>query len=305
MKSISIIICTYNRAKYLPLSLNALLSQTADSSSFETIVVNNNSSDNTEEICKKFIDESKNKLDIKYCVEKKQGLSYARNRGIVESSSDWVTYIDDDALVEADFIENIITFISLKQGDANFVGLGGKIIPKYIDGKPRWMSHFIEGLVSKVDNGNKAYIHKGSTFPIGCNMTYKKLKLIEIGLFDTELGRNLDNGFASEEKDIFFKLINRNYTVWYDPNVVVHHIIENSRLQYPYIKRISMGIGSGERIRTRKIGKIPFIYKWIEMVYKFTGACILALLYLLRLDVPKAKALVLFRINVWRGFIQG
>ena len=52
---ISVVICSYNRAKYITLALDALISQTLRSDSFEVIVVDNNSTDNTKEVCEAFI----------------------------------------------------------------------------------------------------------------------------------------------------------------------------------------------------------------------------------------------------------
>ena len=52
---ISIIICTYNRERYLPEAITSLVEQDFDKDRFETIVVNNNSTDNTEKVCREFI----------------------------------------------------------------------------------------------------------------------------------------------------------------------------------------------------------------------------------------------------------
>ena len=80
---ISIIICTYNRMEYLPNCLEHLKNQTAKKEFYEIIIIDNNSSDKTELICKDYIQKN-SEINVTYFLEKKPGLSNARNRGIKE-----------------------------------------------------------------------------------------------------------------------------------------------------------------------------------------------------------------------------
>ena len=50
---------------------------------------------------------SQKKLNVHYFLELRQGLTYSRNRGITESKGEYLAFIDDDAFVEVDYIENI------------------------------------------------------------------------------------------------------------------------------------------------------------------------------------------------------
>lgn len=70
---ISVIICTYNRAAYIPEALKSLSEQTLSKESFEVIVVNNNSTDDTEEVCKNCIARFAT-THISYTNELNQGL---------------------------------------------------------------------------------------------------------------------------------------------------------------------------------------------------------------------------------------
>ena len=122
---ISLIICTYNRDRFIGDALESLSMQTLDPSNFEIIIVNNNSTDNTENISLAFIKDHA-ELDCKYVVETNQGLSFARNRGIQESKYKIITYIDDDAFAKPDFLEQIFTYFN---ENPNIAGIGGKVIP--------------------------------------------------------------------------------------------------------------------------------------------------------------------------------
>ena len=79
---VSVIISTFNRSTYLTKCLEALLSLQTDRETFEVIVVDNNSLDNTREIAFRYIELYPTLF--RYVCETQQGLSYGRNRGIQE-----------------------------------------------------------------------------------------------------------------------------------------------------------------------------------------------------------------------------
>ena len=108
MPTFSIIICTYNRDKYIYNVLKSIAENDFPTEKFEIILINNNSTDNTEEECNRFRTDFP-LPNYRYFIEKEQGLSYARNRGINKSTGDILIYVDDDALVvgEAKKVENI------------------------------------------------------------------------------------------------------------------------------------------------------------------------------------------------------
>lgn len=84
---ISFIICTYNRADYLDDSLASLLAGNTPVKPVEILVVNNNSSDETEKVIKRYINHIKPNISVRSAAETKQGLSHARNRGIREAKA--------------------------------------------------------------------------------------------------------------------------------------------------------------------------------------------------------------------------
>ena len=75
---LSIVICTYNREKYIVDSLTHLAIQKCNKESYEVLIINNNSTDSTETKCLTFIKDHP-QLNISYIFEEKQGHSYARN----------------------------------------------------------------------------------------------------------------------------------------------------------------------------------------------------------------------------------
>jgi len=298
---ISVVVCTYNREKFIGNCLECLNKQSINYSKFEVLIIDNNSKDNSGTIINEFIINNP-ELPFYYYFEQNQGLSFARNRGIKESKGTWITYIDDDAEAEPNFLEEIEKAI-LKYDNA--VGFGGKIIPNFVDGEPIWMSKYLESaFASKLDKGNKFGIFGQdiSGFPIGCNMTYLKKFLVEIGGFDPELGRKGDLGLAGEEKHIFHESLKTNLIVIYLPTSVVHHVIEKNRLEDNYLIKLSLGIGKSEKYRTMQISNIDYFKKAIEMYFKYLASILLYILYYIKGERCKGKYVYLFRKNVMIGF---
>lgn len=98
---ISIIIPIYNKAAYLKQCLESVQHQSC--TDFECLMINNNSTDDSEEICKDFLFDSRFKL---YNCEK-QGVSAARNKGIKEAKGEWIIFIDADDWINSDFVETL------------------------------------------------------------------------------------------------------------------------------------------------------------------------------------------------------
>ncbi len=88
IEEISVIIPTYNRCDLLKRAINSVIKQTITPK--EIIVVDNGSTDQTYEMVSSLFPE------INYFIEKKRGVSAARNKGILESKSKWIAFLDSD-----------------------------------------------------------------------------------------------------------------------------------------------------------------------------------------------------------------
>ncbi len=298
---VSVIICTYNREKFLKSALDSYKNQTLPSGDFEIIVVDNNSTDNTKTIMENFIEENPT-LNVRYVFEENQGLSFARNRGIKEAAHEIIVFVDDDAEAENNFLENVKSHF---ETDENLIAAGGKVEPVFESGKePQWLSPFLWGLVTKIDYGNKAKPFPKNKYPVGCNMEFRKDVFNKFGMFDTQLGRKGRVGLASEEKDIFERLKAAGAKIMYFPDISIRHHIDNYRLEKSYIIKLCYGIGISEKIRTSKKSFILYIFKLIEFIFKFIASLVIAAGYILKGEFEKAKYVVLFRYHILKGFFK-
>lgn len=296
---VSIVVCTYNRDKYILTCLQHIEKQTCRRSSFELIIINNNCTDKTDEICTKFISEFPD-LNIQYYIEHQPGLSYARNKGIELAKGEFIIFIDDDGFMFPNYLSNLIKHIDSIPDLAAF---GGKILPKYESKEPEWMSKWLNPLVSIINMGDEISFFKNKSYPIGANMGIKKDVFSQIGNFDINLGRKAGNLLGGEEKDLFFRIKNLNKSIHYLPDTVIYHIIPDNRLTKDFIRKIGIGIGHSEKIRSRQIGIGSYFGAIIKEIMKWGATFLLSFLYLFQ-HWKKSEMLLLFRYNVSRGLIQ-
>lgn len=294
MKLISIIVCTYNREKYLAGVLKSLKNQT--SASFEIIVINNNSSDNTLTVCENF--KTKNpKIIFKYFTETKQGLSHAKNRGIDESSGNFVVFVDDDAYVNKEYVENILQFTN--SNPAAKV-IGGKIIPVY-ENKPSWVSSYLEPIFGKLDMGEEIKFFEGNKFPFGGNSGAKKEIFDRFGKFNPKLGRQGNKMLASEEKDFYNRIKTGGIKMYYLPKMILFHHAPTERTTPEFVKKQAIGIGRSERIRAKNEGSVILVKSFSKEFFKWVATLAISTLYFIKADTKKAKMLIKFRLWVSKG----
>ena len=300
MIKVSVIVCTYNRDKYLPLTLNHLRDQSQSFEEYEIVIVNNNSTDSTDRICRDFIAEQ-NSLNITYVIEINQGHTYARNRGIAESKGKYLAFIDDDAFVVCDYVKNIITFFD---SHPKVAAIGGKIIPVYESIEPKWMSKYLLPLVAALDMGNNIIEFKKRKFPIGANMAYRSEVFKNYGVFDVNLGRRGNELEGGDEKDMIFRIKGKE-KIYYVPDVLVHHVIPDKRLTMTYIKGMAKGVSSSEKKRLKKLGTKNILSKILEEAIKITGTFVLATKYVFTFQGQKASMLLKFRYWIIREYLFG
>lgn len=292
---ISIIVCTYNRELYLPKMLESVASQNCNKSEFEVVLVNNNSTDRTDDICNKFQENNKS-LNFNYFIEYNQGLSFARNRGIKEAKGDYLVFVDDDAFLSDNYVSELKNY--LKKAP-ELIGFGGKILPFLECELPNWMSKYLSSLMSIIDLGNEIKLFKGSKYPIGANMGVSKKVVDKIGLFNESLGRTGNSMLGGEEKDFFYRIKEAQIPIYYFPKMLVNHVIPAKRLTVEFIKKQAKGIGVSEKLRTKKSGE--FMKRTILEVYKWGGTLVLFFIYLLKGQVSKGNMLIKFRWWISQG----
>lgn len=298
---VSVVICSYNRADYIGAALDSLYQQTASKEDFEVIVVDNNSSDGTDEVFLAW--RASNPLgNFTYTTETQQGASYARNTGARLAKGSWLCFMDDDAVATPDYIKNIIRHI---KNQPLIVGFGGRIIPKYIPEEPKWMSYYVSSLVGNFDYAPTACAFENGKYPLESNMIVKKEVYDAIGGFNTAIPGVVGTlRIGGEGKELFFRIMALGHTIYYDPTICVHHVVEVKKLTSEYMYRVASGIGRGEKTRTLAISKVAYVKKIVEYFFKLGAAIILGIKYTLQATPAKAWPVIQFRIDALKGLLN-
>ena len=297
---LSIVICSYNRASYISDALDSLYNQSAGLQNFEAIIVDNNSTDNTAEVFAQWR-AAHPQGSFTYLTETKQGASFARNTGAAAAKGQWLCFMDDDAIVNSNYVENIIKHVETKP---TVVGFGGRIIPKYIPAEPKWMSYYVSSLVGNFDYAPTACAFENGKYPLESNMRVRKDIYDSIGGFNTALPGVVGSlRIGGEGKELFYKILALGHTIYYDPTIEVQHVVEVKKLTPEYMYRVASGIGRGEKTRTLSISKAAYIKKIIEYFFKLGAAVILGFKYLLQCKPAKTWPVIQFRIDALKGLL--
>ena len=293
---ISVIICTYNRDKFLPLALKGMKEQEFPNSNWELVIIDNNCTDETAVICKNFENENP-QLNIICKKETKQGLSNARNRGISESRGKFLAFVDDDAVAGPDYLKQV-KLVFEQHPDAKLVG--GRIFPRFEGQKPVWVSSFLMPLFSVLDLGSEIKKLEGKTYPVGANMIFRKEVFEQCGGFNPELGRTGKNMMGGEEKDIYHRLAKIPGKIYYAPGPQVHHIIPIDRATKQFIHKQALGVGMSERTRVAN-QPLQKISSYSRELSKWIATIVLSICLTFALQPSKSIMLLKFRWWVSKG----
>jgi len=230
---ISICVCTYNRAEILAHCLRSLgqLIDPRPRYDIEIIVVDNNSNDDTADVVRRLSQEIP--FEMRYVFEPQQGLSAARNRAIDEANGDYLGFLDDECLVERDWLSIAIADIDAFHPCI----IGGPYIGGFLPGdRPRWF---------KREYGNAYFIEFGYDKGFhddfrasGGNMIVRRDVFGRLR-FDENLGMKGTNVNIGEEVDLQerFLLSHPSERIFFEPAITVCHLIRPEGLKLSYRAR--------------------------------------------------------------------
>jgi len=230
---LSIVICTYNRHKYLRSSIEAFSETTQNCNRFEIIVVDNSDEEIDRE---ENANLTKGVKGIRLIKSEPGNLSLARNTALRLSKSEFIAFIDDDAIPSVGWAENIIkTFQDLNE---KVVAVGGPIYPIWKSPRPEWVSDSLLPPLTILDLGPSPRMLNPSEYIFGTNMAYRTKTLRQHGGFNQGLGRFGSKVLLSnEDTEIQKRLRTAGYDVFYNPEVSVYHTVHPERLKQEWFIR--------------------------------------------------------------------
>ena len=227
---ITVIICTYDRCQSLKKTIESVSAQTlSNACAWEILVVDNNSSDETRQVVEDF--RSKYPERFRYICESQQGVSRARNAGILAARGKILAFIDDDETADPKWLEKLTS--NLHSGE--WAGAGGRVLPPSDFSPPGWLSlksSFAKGPLAAFDLGSEA--GQLNEPPFGANMAFRREVFGKLGSFRTDLGRTGNNLISNEDTEFGRRVMAAGLYLRYEPSAVTFHPVESRRLTKKY-----------------------------------------------------------------------
>lgn len=216
--------------------MDSLINQNFPKIDYEIIIVNNNSTDNTEEVVKKYIEQYPD-TNIKYYFVPKLGQVYARQVGILAAENEILTFTDDDGILSSNCLKEIVKVFSMND---KVVGVAGKIKIKWDEEPPDWIYDY-EMQLGKLDYGDEVKFEIGLYMNAG-NLSIKKDVLIEVGGFNPEMVGNWLIGDG--ETGLWNRLRKNKCLIGWAPDALMEHFqIAKKNATVEDIKRRFMNNG--------------------------------------------------------------
>ncbi len=223
--SLTVAICTKDRTENLARCLKSLLKlqkpNSEGSPRFEILVVDNAPSD---EQTKALVTSLQN---VYYVQEPKPGLDFARNRALKEARGELLAFLDDDVVVDRNWLDGLMEARTENLDAAAFTGL---VLPYELVTEAQILFEQGGGFRRGFDKirygqilpGNPLHPCGAGIFGAGCNMAFRREILLKLGGFDEALdtGAPLPGG---GDLDIFYRVIRAGYPLVYEPQYLVFH----------------------------------------------------------------------------------
>lgn len=240
---ISLAICSYNRYEKLKVLLEVLKKQIENNafaaktigSSFELIIVDNNSADET----KSLKDFSIKDNEYKYLVEMKPGLSAARNKALREFTGDLICFLDDDVIVQPNFIASLLKISKRPLVEIGIIGARVKLPKELKESNFLKKYRFISPSVfPEHDYGSFAKKYpfqeqaKFMENPIGACFLMSRDVVDSLSMFNENIGVGAKKFGETlhEDTEFFRRAMNQGISLEYSPELCVEHPLDDDRL---------------------------------------------------------------------------
>lgn len=229
---VTVAICCYNAAEYLPKLFDQLVKQSCPLS-WEILVIDNNSTDNSETIINDFAKSSI--VPIRMVKETQLGIPFARNRAISESwSSTFLAFIDSDELPDTNWLATAITSLQTQTADS----VGGEI-ELDLSLRPAWLSDSLLPFLGQVNYGNHPFPIQDRSTPIWSgNIAYRLSLFAGTPPFDTRYTRKGKGIGGGSDGILFRQLLASGAMMLYEPEMRIKHIIPKEKLTRRYFLKL-------------------------------------------------------------------
>ena len=244
--SVSVVICAYTERRWddLRAAVASLHEQTTPP--LETIVVIDHNPALAEHARRRFpgatvIENSET-----------QGLSGARNTGVRVARGDVVAFLDDDAVADPDWLEQLVR----PYGDPSVMAVGGTIEPLWPDARPPMLPAEFDWVVGCTYEGMPPDTSRVRNV-IGANMSMRREVFDVVGGFRTDVGRVGTRPLGCEETELCIRLRQHipGSQVIFEPRARVGHRVTVERTRWDYFRSRCYAEGLSKAVVSRHAGR--------------------------------------------------
>ena len=239
----TVAIPTYNGESRLPELLERLQNQLhTENLSWEIIVVDNNSTDNTAKVVQTYQKDWRYPYPLKYCFEAKQGAAYARKKAVLEAKGRFIGFLDDDNYPVLNWVSAAYAF-GEKYPKAG--AYGSQIHPDW-EVEPSENFQRIAPFLAITERGNLPLLYEAAKklLPPSAGLVVRKQAWLE-SVPDKPIltGRVKGSMLTSEDLEMLSYIQKSGWEIWYNPEMEISHKIPKFRLQKDYLIPFFRGIG--------------------------------------------------------------
>ncbi len=180
-----------------------------------------------------------------------QGSSGAWNSGVAAATGDILVFMDDDAVAEPNWLQQLIKPYS----DPHVTGVGGLISPRWQQARPAWFPEEFDWVVGCSYRGLPESIAPVRNL-IGCNMSFRKSAFEVVGGFREGMGHVGANPIGCDETELCIRLrqAESDTLLLYEPLAVVHHCVPVGRATFRYFIRRCVLEGRSKALVSHFVG---------------------------------------------------
>jgi glycosyltransferase involved in cell wall biosynthesis len=242
MLTITVAICTYNGATRLPNVLECLARQVDVSEiSWEILVVDNNSTDNTREVVESY-QARWPEGGLRYLHEPQQGAAFARNRAVRSARGVLVGLLDDDNLPTETWLTSAVAFA---QTHPDAGAYGGQIHAQF-EVEPAAEFKPLAIYLAIVERGSQPYLYtvKKRVLPPAAGLVVRRQVWVDhVPPSPRLVGRVGQSMLASEDIEVLAHIQTAGWDIWYNPDMHLDHQIPAWRLERCYLLKLIHGVG--------------------------------------------------------------
>lgn len=238
---LSVILCCYNSAAQIGPTVRALSAQKVPPGcGYEVILVDNNCTDDTVSLAKTAWSDRPQPLRI--VREEKAGLIHARRAGVAQARFDIVLFIDDDNLLEGDWL-GILCRLYAQMPDT--AAIGGFSYPVSNAERPEWFDEFCGVYAcTRCRDRSQSSMQRNTLFGAGLSVRTALIRR----LFNDSLpfwlsGRTRDLLLRGDDSELCLRLRLMGWKLWYENTLRLGHFLSANRLNWDYVLRCRRGGG--------------------------------------------------------------